>query len=112
MKDLFKKCCCYISVVLVDFLFLTEDQKLSPDPILSPSIIVSGKGVDEVSGMKVTSNPARSATPPNTPNGTVSPYTFRSTIKGAIIGPILAQKELEPSPTFLTTVGKTSAEYM
>ena len=96
--------------------------------ICKPTIIVSGNGVVEVSGMKVTSNPARSATAPNTPNGTVSPYTFRSTIKGAIyaisitntfvlpqiltIGPILAQKELEPSPTFLTTVGKTSAEYM
>ena len=47
-------------------------------------MMVSGKGVFEVSGMKVTRNPAIRATTPNTAKGTVSPYTFRSTMNGAI----------------------------
>ena len=46
--------------------------------------MVSGSGVLEVSGMKVTRRAARRAITPNTTRGTWAPYTRSSTINGAI----------------------------
>ena len=46
--------------------------------------MVSGSGVFDVSGMKVTRSAARRAIVPNTTSGTWAPYTLSSTINGAI----------------------------
>lgn len=50
--------------------------------------MVSGSGVFDVSGMKVTRSAARRAIIPNTTSGTWAPYTLSSTINGAIWGNI------------------------
>ena len=46
--------------------------------------MVSGSGVLDVSGMKVTRRAARRAITPNTTRGTWAPYILSSTINGAI----------------------------
>ena len=74
--------------------------------------MVSGEVLPLVSGRRSVRPPARTEVTPNIRTGAMGlTWAISRPMKGAMMLPILEKKEQEPSPAFLTTVGKTSVEY-
>lgn len=107
--------CCYRSssfIPLLDSLHVsTTLYVLHFLANLSPSSNVSGIFRFLVSGRSKSKNPLRMDRAPGTAIGTTGCVTSASCLmKGAKRAPTLAQVDEDPTPTFLTTVGKISAE--
>ena len=74
--------------------------------------MVSGEILFLVSGRRRVRRPARTEVTPNIRTGAMGlSWATSRPMKGAMMLPILEKKEQEPSPAFLTTVGKISVAY-